>query len=243
VPFTVVGVTPPAFFGTEVGRWFDIAVPIGTEPIMRGRASSLDQRASSWLNVMIRVKPGQSLASATAALRAVQPQVRDAAMPPEADSVQQAGFLNAPFSLTPAANGLSRLRGQYEGPLLTLFVIAALVLLIACANIANLLFARATTRQYELSVRVALGASQGQLVRLLFAESAVLAAAGAAAGLLLAPLDQPSSGQAIGHNNDPGRPGSVARVARARVRWLDQCRDDLAVRHRAGVSGCPCRAH
>ena len=82
---------------------------------------------------------------------------------------------------------MSRLRGQYEGPLLTLFVIADLVLLIACANIANLLLARATTRRHELSVRVALGASRGQLVRLLFAESAVLAGAGAAAGVLVAP--------------------------------------------------------
>jgi predicted permease len=185
-PFTIVGVTPPDFFGTEVGRWQDLALPIGTEPIMRGRATSLDQRGSFWLNVMIRLKPGQSMTSATGTLRAVQPDIRAAAMPPAADAVQQADFIKDPFSLTDAANGLSPLRRQYERPLLTLFVVAALVLLIACGNIANLLLARATTRRHELSVRVALGASRAELVRLLLVESLVLAAAGAAAGLLVA---------------------------------------------------------
>jgi predicted permease len=186
-PFTIVGVMSPDFFGTEVGRWLDVALPIGTEPVMRGRATSLDQRASFWLNVMIRRKPDQSIESATDTLRAAQPQIRESAMPPEADAVQREGFIRAPFSLTEATTGLSPLRRQYERPLLTLFVVAAVVLLIACTNIANLLLARATTRRHELSVRVALGASRGQLLRLLFAESVILAVAGAAGGLLLGP--------------------------------------------------------
>jgi len=185
-PFTVVGVTPPDFFGTEVGRWFDVAVPIGTEPIMRGRVTALDQPANFWLNVMVRLKPGRSLNEATAALRGAQPQIRAAAMPPGATANQQAGFMRDPFALTEAAAGLSGLRRQYERPLLTLLVVAALVLLVACANIANLLLARASARRHELSVRLALGAPHWRLARQLFVESLVLAGAGAAAGLLFA---------------------------------------------------------
>jgi predicted permease len=94
--------------------------------------------------------------------------------------------MSVPLSLTQAATGLSSLRRQYERPLLTLFVVAMLVLLIACVNIANLLLARATKRRHELSIRVALGSSRWQLVHLLLTESLILATAGAATGVMVA---------------------------------------------------------
>jgi predicted permease len=187
MPFTVIGVTPPNFFGVEVGRSFDIALPIGSQPILRGgRDTILDQRSAAWLNVMIRRHPHQSIAAATDARRAVQPAIRAAALPHDVSPARQALFMSVPLSLNQAATGLSSLRRQYERPLLTLFVVATLVLLIACVNIANLLAARATKRRHELSIRVALGTSRWQLARLLLAESLVLATAGAAAGVLVA---------------------------------------------------------
>ena len=81
VPFTIVGVTPPEFFGVDVGRTFDVAIPIGTEPLIRGKESSLDRRSNWWLNVMVRLKPDQSLAAAETTLRGVQPQIREATIP------------------------------------------------------------------------------------------------------------------------------------------------------------------
>jgi hypothetical protein len=81
VPYTIVGVAPPEFFGVEVGRTFDVAIPIGTEPLIRGKESALDRRSWWWLNVMMRLKDGQTLDQAQAMLRGVHPQLREETMP------------------------------------------------------------------------------------------------------------------------------------------------------------------
>ncbi|MBI2535458.1 MAG: ABC transporter permease [Gemmatimonadetes bacterium] len=184
--YTIVGVTPPEFFGTDVGRSFDVAVPIGSETVMRGPEHRLDQRSFWWLSVMARLKSGQSLEAATAAVRAVQLQVREATLPGDWSAEGLAGYLSDPFTFRPAGTGNSGLRARYQRPLVTLMVVVGLALLIACANIANLLLARATARRHELSVRQALGASKLGLARQLLAESLLLSGCGATLGLLFA---------------------------------------------------------
>jgi predicted permease len=182
LPFTVVGVVPAGFFGPDVGRSCDVYVPIGDEALIRGKESYLDGRATWWLNVMARLKPGQSVDQANAILRSVQPQIRGATQPVEIEH----GYLSDPLTLSASAGGRSPLRTRYQQPLAILLVVVGAVLLIACANIANLLLARATARRRELVVRLALGASRGRLARLLFVESVILAAGGAILGMIFA---------------------------------------------------------
>ncbi len=178
VPFTIVGVMPPGFFGPDVGRMTDVMLPFAAEPLIRGQESWLADRGSSWLQIIGRLKPGHSLEQANAALRSMQAQIVESST----RSVQR----REPLTLAPAATGNSSLRRRFETPLFALVVAVGLVLLVACANIASLLLARALARRRELSVRLALGSSRWRIARLLFIASLIVAVTGAAFGLVFA---------------------------------------------------------
>ena len=186
VPFTVIGVTPPSFLGPTPGQSFDVAVPLGTQAIVRGPQSWLDRRSTWTLEVIARLKPGQTAEQATQALRAVQPQIREATLPDGWPDRELQRYLSEGLTLLPAAAGPSGFRTRYEQPLRIIMAVVALVLLIACANIANLMLARAAGRRHELTLRMALGASRFRLARQLLVESLLLAGLGASFGLLFA---------------------------------------------------------
>ncbi len=177
VPFTIVGVMPPGFFGPDVGRMTDVMLPFSAEPLIEGKESRLASRGSAWLQIMVRQGPGRGLEQTNAALRAAQPRIVEGATWARAKE---------PLTLAPAATGRSPLRTRFETPLFAMVVAVGLVLLVACANIASLLLARALARRRELSVRLALGSSRWRIARLLFIESLIVAMTGAAFGLVFA---------------------------------------------------------
>ena len=186
VAYTVIGVTPQGFFGPDVGRSFDVVLPLRTWALLRGPDNFLEERNSRTLRVMVRLKPRQDIAAAAAALNAIRPRIREATLPPNTSAQQLARYLTRPLTLRPAATGDSRVRGGYQRPLFTLLVIAALVLLIACVNIANLLLARTVARRHQISVMRALGASRWRIARQHLTESVILAGAGMTSGVVFA---------------------------------------------------------
>lgn len=188
-PFPILGVTPPSFYGVSIGDRFDVAVPVCSEPIVHGEYSRITgprPRETWWLAMLGRLKPGWTLERATAQLAVMTPAVLHETIPPQYDADGVKHYLAYKLEALPAANGFSNLRDGSSTSLWLLLALSGLVLLIACANLANLMLVRASTREREIAVRLALGASRVRLIGQLLSESALLAIAGAVCGGLLA---------------------------------------------------------
>ncbi len=185
-PVEVVGVTPASFFALEVGRNFDVAVPICAEPWINGEDSHLGKRHHWWLAVIGRLKPGWTVAKAKSQAEAMSRDVFENTVPPNyrADGIKY--YRNTSSRLCLRDRACRHCARDMRSRCGCCLGLAGLVLLIACANLANLTLARASTREREMAVRLAIGADRGRLIRQLLAESLLLTAIGAVAGLVLA---------------------------------------------------------
>ncbi|HJS56650.1 MAG TPA: ABC transporter permease [Vicinamibacteria bacterium] len=193
--YTVVGVAERGFGGIELGRAAQVFLPVMMKAEITPGWSGLDERLMRWVRVFGRLRPGLTREAAAAA---VQPLFRtgleaDLADPEfrTAPDELRKRYLENRIAITPGGQGRSRFRQELSGPLWVLMGTAVGVLLIACANVANLLLARGAARQREMALRHALGASRSRLVRQLLVESVLLALAGGLAGVLLAAVGAP----------------------------------------------------
>jgi putative ABC transport system permease protein len=185
--FVVGGVTPPSFFGVEVGRQFDVALPLCAERQINGTPRhALNSNDWWWLASIGRLKPGVGLEQAAAELKALSAPIFSETTPAGYTPTDAESYRKFVLEPLPIDTGFSTLRGQYNTPLMLLLGLAGLVLLIACGNLANLMLARASAREQEMAVRLAIGASRWRLIRQLMSESLIIAVAGAALGVWIA---------------------------------------------------------
>lgn len=179
----IIGVTPPGFLGVEVGRSFDLALPICTRP-----AAEIENRTVFFLSVLGRLRPDVTPEAARQEMRAISPALFEATLPSSYQPDSQAAYRRLILDTSPGAGGKSEFRDEITAPLDYLLGMVALVLLLACANLSNMMLARATSREHEFAVRRSMGATQWRLVQQVMVESVVLSSMGAIIGGLLAPV-------------------------------------------------------
>ena len=187
-PVEVIGVTPREFFGLKIGATFDLAMPFCSVPSIYPGDGSLTRRDYFWMAVMGRLKPDWTVARASAQLESMSPGIIEATMPDRYSAQALESYRRFRLTAYPAGNGVTYLRKEYDTSLWLLLGTTGLVLLIACANLANLMLARGSTREREMGVRLALGASRWRLIRQLLSEGVLLAVSGAVLGSALAGL-------------------------------------------------------
>jgi putative ABC transport system permease protein len=191
VPFTIIGVTPPDFHGLEVGRRVDIWLPLETERTIR-RPSYTSSSGYKWIQLVGRLHPGKTVEDAQAELRVLftkdvlEAEIAELLKNPQFEAASAGRIRTWSLSIERAGTGLSRARQQYSTPLFVLMAIVGVLLLIACTNVANLLFARALAREREIVLRLSLGAGRLRLIRQLLTESAVLVAVGGTLSVFIA---------------------------------------------------------
>lgn len=183
--FEIAGVAPAGFFGVEVGRTFDVMIPLCAEPFVRGADAGTGVPSFWWLDIMGRLKPDWTPERASAHLATISPAIFASTVSPRYNEEQAATYTTFTLTATPAANGVSNLRSDYAVHLWVLLGATGLVLLVTCANLANLMLARATARAREIAVRLAIGASRRRIVRQMLSESLLIAALGAIGGAAL----------------------------------------------------------
>jgi predicted permease len=188
-PFTIAGIAPPGFFGETLrSNPPEIWLPLQQEPLVNGGNSLLKQSISAWLRVIGRVKPGASMDGVAPRLTALMRQwmTHDSGWPAEFMPLIVKSIPKQQIRIVPGGAGVGAMKADYGDSLRILLTVCCLVLLIACANIANLLLARGAARRSQTSVRLALGASRRRIIRQSLTESVVLSVFGGVAGIVVA---------------------------------------------------------